>query len=58
MPERRCYTVIVRLTIDEHTDEHLQTVRGIEQEVDSWLTDLRADVERISVLRDAKEKTT
>ena len=57
MTKRHCYTVIVRLTIDEHTDEHLQTVRGIEQEVDSWLTDLDAKVERVSVLQDAKETT-
>ena len=47
----------VRLTVDEHTDAHLQTVRGIEEEVDSWLTDLRADVERVSVVQDDEETT-
>ena len=57
MARRRRYTVIVRLAIDEQTDEHLQTVRGIEAEIHSWLTDLRAEVERVSVLQDAKETT-
>ena len=57
MARRRRYTVIVRLAIDEQTDEHLQTVRGIEEEVHSWFTDLRADVERVSILQDAEEAT-
>ena len=55
MARRRRYTVIVRLTIDEKADEHLQTVHGIEQEVTSWLTDLHADVERVNVLQEAEE---
>ena len=56
MARRRRYTVIVRLTIDEQTDEHLQTVRGIEEEVHSWLTDLRADVEEVNVSQDFEKE--
>lgn len=55
MPSREGYTVIVKLTVDERTDEHLQTVRGIKEEVQSWLTDLDASVEQVSVLKDAEE---
>ena len=47
--------MIVKLTVDERTDEHLQTVRGIKEEVQSWLTDLDASVEQVSVLKDAEE---
>ena len=57
MASRRRFTVTVWMTIDEQTDEHLQTVRGIEEEIRSWLTDLRAEVERVRVVQDAEEAT-
>jgi hypothetical protein len=55
LAKRRRFTVIVRLMVDEHTSMHLQTAHGIEEEVESWLIDLNADVEQVSVLRNAKE---
>jgi hypothetical protein len=48
--------VIVRLMVDEHTSMHLQSVGSIKDEVESWLTDLEADVEQVTVLRDATDE--
>ena len=41
----RTYTIIVRLTVNEHADEHLQSVQAIKGEVESWLMDLGAQVQ-------------
>lgn len=43
------FTVTVRLTVDEHTDEHLQTMDAIAAEVRSWLEDMGADVDTVTV---------
>jgi hypothetical protein len=43
------YIITITLDVSPETDEHLQTPQGIEDEVRSWLTALRAVVQTVTV---------
>jgi len=43
------YIITIMLDVSPETDEQLQTPQGIEDEVRSWLTALRADVQSVTV---------
>jgi hypothetical protein len=43
------YTVIVKFTVTDATDEHLQHEQTIKDEITSWLESLKAEVEDVSV---------
>jgi hypothetical protein len=43
------YIITITLVVSPASDEHLQTSRGIEDEVRSWLTGLGAAVEAVTV---------
>jgi hypothetical protein len=43
------YTVTVRITVTEDTDDHLRGAQAIQDEVTSWLESLKADVEGVTV---------
>jgi hypothetical protein len=45
----KTFTVTIRLGVDIDTDEHLQTVDAIAAEIRSWLTDLDADVQEVTI---------
>ena len=45
----RTFIVTITLTVSPDSDEHLQTPRGIEDEVHSWLTGLDADVHAVTI---------
>ena len=41
--------VTVKLTVTDDTDEHLQTIDAVADEVRSWLEDMGADVDTVTV---------
>lgn len=43
------YIITITLVVPPEADEQLQTPRGIEDEVRSWLTGLHADVQAVAV---------
>ena len=43
------YIITITLDVSPEADEHLQPPQGIEDEVRSWLTALRADVQTVTV---------
>jgi len=45
----KTFTITARLSVDEAADEHLQTNDAIADEVRSWLSDLGADVDEVTV---------
>jgi hypothetical protein len=45
----KTYTLTVVLSVDDHADEHLQTVQAVEGEVRSWLEGLGATVQTLAV---------
>jgi predicted Co/Zn/Cd cation transporter (cation efflux family) len=51
----RIYLVTVHLVVPEHADAHLETPQGIKDEIQSWLTDLKADVRSITVVEEEEE---
>lgn len=46
----RTYQIAFRLTVDEGTDEHLQTPEAVRSEIASWLEGLAATVHAITVV--------
>ena len=45
----RRYLVTVELSVDNFSDEHVQTPKALEDEVESWLTDLGCDIDSVVV---------
>ena len=45
----RTYLVAVTFTVDENTDEFLQSEQAITEEFESWLESLRATVHNVTV---------
>jgi len=50
----RTYTVTVKLTVHEESDEYLQSAQALEEEFESWLESLNATVHSVIVKEDAR----
>jgi hypothetical protein len=48
------YTVVVRFTVHEHSDD-LQSARAIQEEFESWLEGLKATVHTVTVHQEGEE---
>jgi hypothetical protein len=55
MKNLRSYTVSFDVTVNETVDVYIQTPKGIADEIDSWLTHMGADVNRIIIVETSSE---